>query len=82
LTRLARLWDLDIYQEILLTGFVISSFILFFFKLGEFPLVEGSFRKLTCVDLPDDENSSPIITSFLYLEEEIFMFISSPLDFC
>ena len=65
-TRLALLEKLGLGHEPLLTGFIERRigfiFIFLFEKLGEVPLVEGSFRSLIEVGLPpgisslDDEN--------------------------
>ena len=65
LTRLVGLRRLDLDEENSLTGFIergIGFHLLVLIKLGEFPLVEGSFRNLIEVRLPngisslDDEN--------------------------
>jgi len=52
---------LDLGEEPLLTGFIERRidfiFIFGFEKLGEFPLVEGSFKNLIEVDLPQGISS-------------------------
>jgi len=58
LSRLANLKSLDFRGENFLTGFILKEelafiFIFWFEKLGEFPLVEGSFRNLIQIYLPD-----------------------------
>jgi len=59
-TRLAHLEKLNLADEPL-TGFIerrIASFSSFLFeKLGEFPLVEGSFRNLIEIVLPNGISS-------------------------
>jgi len=66
---LAILERLNLDEEPLLTGFILkdelASFSSFGFeKLGEFPLVEGSFRNLLEIYLPDGISS---------LDDEMFM---------
>ena len=61
LTRLALLEKIDLEEEPLLTGFLkeeLASFSFFgFWKLGEFPLVDESFRNLIEVYFPDEISS-------------------------
>jgi len=69
LTRLAQLERVNLAEEpSLLTGFIERRIGFHFHileKLGEFPLVEGSFRNLIEIYLPDEISS---------LDDEIFIY--------
>jgi len=85
LIRLARLESLKLAGEPLLTGFMkeeLKSFSSFVLKnLGEFPLVEGSFRNLINVKLPhgissfDDKSSCLRIYFFVVVFYRSWNFI-------